>query len=495
LSLLVTRQESFKVYAFWRSYSIFKFISMKAFTKAASLFNLFKQAVLGTEQNFTEGSIGRAIFLLSVPMIIEMGMESIFAVVDIYFVSKLNDSHAVAAVGYTESVLSILYSLAMGLSIGATAIIARRVGEKNVSGASMAAVQAIYLALAIAFVISMVGIFYYKEILALLGASHEVIATSSSYALWMFGGNYTVTLLFLINAVFRGAGNASIAMRALLIANILNMILDPIFIFGFGPIPAMGVEGAAIATNLGRGCGIVFQLFFLFNGKSLIKITLKNLYLEWDVIINVIRISGGSILQFIIGSASWIFLMTLMSHFGDNAVAGYTTAIRIFIFTLLPSWGLANAAATLVGQNLGAGQPERAEKSVWKTANYNAFVMLIVMILFLIASPFIIGLFSKQEEVVFYGVQALRYVSLGYIFYGYGMVVTQALNGAGDTYTPTILNIFGFWVFQIPFAYIVALQFEWGPRGVFLAISLAESLMAIAAMIIFKRGKWKTVKI
>jgi putative MATE family efflux protein len=468
---------------------------MKAFTKAASLFDLFKKAVLGTEQNFTEGSIGKAIFLLSVPMIIEMGMESIFAVVDIFFVSKLNDSHAVAAVGYTESVLSILYSLAMGLGIGATAIIARRIGEKNTAGASTAAVQAIYLGIVIAFAISVIGIFYYKEILALMGASEEVIRTSSSYALWMFAGNYTVTLLFLINAVFRGAGNASIAMKALLVANILNMILDPLFIFGWGPIPAMGVEGAAIATNIGRGMGIVFQMFFLFNGKSLIRITMKNLVVQWNIIGTVVKTSGGSILQFIIGSASWIFLMSVMSHFGDNAVAGYTTAIRVFIFTLLPSWGLANAAATLVGQNLGAGQPARAEQSVRTTANYNAIVMFMVMILFLTASPFIIGIFTKQEEVLFYGVQALRYVSLGYIFYGYGMVITQALNGAGDTYTPTILNIFGFWVFQIPFAYLVALQFEWGPRGVFLAISLAESLMAIAAILIFRRGRWKNVKI
>jgi putative MATE family efflux protein len=469
---------------------------MKAvFTKIALFFRLFKQALLGSEENFTEGSINRAIFLLSIPMIVEMGMESIFAVVDIFFVSQLNDSNAVAVVGYTESVLSILYSLAMGLSMGATAIIARRTGEKDSEGASSAAVQAIYIALGIAFIISTIGIFYYKEILSLMGASEELLNTSSSYALWMFAGNYTVTLLFLINAIFRGAGNAAIAMRALLIANTLNMILDPIFIFGWGPIPAMGVEGAAIATNIGRGIGIVFQLYYLLNGLSIIKIDLKKLGLKWDIIANVVKVSGGSILQFIIGSASWIFLMTLMSRFGDNAVAGYTIAIRIFIFTLLPSWGLANAAATLVGQNLGAQQPERAETSVWRAAYYNAFFMALVMVVFLVASPSIIGIFSSQEEVVFYGVQALRYVSLGYIFYGYGMVVIQGLNGAGDTYTPTILNIIGFWVFQIPFAYIVAIHFGWGARGVFVSIALAESLMAIAGIIIFKRGKWKSMKV
>ncbi len=466
-----------------------------AFTKTASLFRLLREALAGSEQNFTEVSINKAIFLLAIPMIVEMGMESIFAIVDIFFVSKLNDSNAVAAVGYTESVLSILYSLAMGLGMGATAIVARRVGENDKEGASIAAVQAIYLALGIAFVISIVGIMYYKEILQLMGASQQVIETSSSYALWMFAGNYTVTLLFLINAIFRGAGNAAIAMKALLLANILNMILDPIFIFGWGPIPAMGVEGAAIATNIGRGIGVLFQLYYLFNGLSLIKIRWDNLAIKSAIIFNVIKISGGSILQFIIGSASWIFLMRVMSTFGDNAVAGYTIAIRVFIFTLLPSWGLANAGATLVGQNLGAQQPDRAETSVWRAAYFNAFFMAFVMIIFLTASPWIIGFFSINQEVTYYGVQALRYVSLGYIFYGYGMVVMQGLNGAGDTYTPTILNVFGFWVFQIPFAYLVAIQFEWGPRGVFIAIALAESLMAIAGIIIFRRGKWKSMKV
>ncbi len=469
---------------------------MKAFTtKAFSIFRLFKQALAGSEENFTQGSINRAIFLLSIPMIVEMGMESIFAVVDIFFVSKLNDPNAVAAVGYTESVLSILYSLAMGLGMGATAIVARRIGENDKKGASAAAVQAIYLGLGIAFVISVIGFFFYKDILRMMGASEAVLTSSSSYALWMFAGNYTVTLLFLINAVFRGAGNAAIAMKALLIANILNMILDPIFIFGLGPIPAFGVEGAAIATNIGRGVGVAFQLYYLFNEKSLIRIGLGNLMLRSEIILNVVKVSGGSILQFIIGSASWIFLMKLMSTFGENAVAGYTTAIRIFIFTLLPSWGLANAAATLVGQNLGANQPDRAEKSVWTAAYYNAFFMALIMVLFLTVAPWIIGIFTSQPEVLYYGVQALRYVSLGYIFYGYGMVIAQALNGAGDTYTPTLLNIFGFWLFQIPFAYIVAIQLEVGPRGVFVAIALAESLMAIAAIIIFRRGKWKSVKL
>jgi putative MATE family efflux protein len=466
-----------------------------ALTKTASLFRLFKEALKGSEQDFTEVNINKAIFLLAIPMIVEMGMESIFAVVDIFFVSKLNDSNAVAAVGYTESVLSILYSLAMGLGMGATAIVARRVGEHDKVGASTAAVQALYLGLGVSFTISMIGMFFYKDILMLMGASQDVITSSSSYAFWMFTGNYTVTFLFLINAIFRGAGNAAIAMKALILANVLNIILDPIFIFGWGPIPAMGVEGAAIATNIGRGIGVLFQLYFLLNGRGIIRIGWNNLGLQASIIFNVIKVSGGSILQFIIGSASWIFLMKLMSTFGEDAVAGYTIAIRVFIFTLLPSWGLANAGATLVGQNLGAMRPDRAETSVWRAAYINAFVMAFVMILFLTIAPKIIGIFTQQPDVLKYGVQALRYVSLGYIFYGYGMVVVQGLNGAGDTYTPTILNIFGFWIFQIPFAYLVVNLLGWGPKGVFIAIVLAETLMAIAGITIFRRGKWKTVKI
>lgn len=466
-----------------------------ALTKTASLYRLLKQAIAGVEQDYTQLSLNKAIVLLAIPMIVEMGMESIFAVVDIYYVSMLNDSNAVAAVGYTESVLSILYSLAMGLGMGATAIVARRVGENDRAGASVAAVQAIYLALGVAFIISVLGILFYKEVLTLMGASEAVVSSSGSYALWMFGGNYTVTLLFLNNAVFRGAGNAAIAMKALLLANVLNIILDPIFIFGFGPIPAFGVEGAAIATNIGRGIGVIFQLYFLLGGKSIIKINWDSLAVRATIILNVIKVSGGSILQFIIGSASWIFLMKVMSTFGDDAVAGYTIAIRVFIFTLLPAWGLANAGATLVGQNLGAQHPDRAEAAVWRAAYYNSFFMGFVMIVFLVFAPQIISIFSTEAKVLEYGVQALRYVSLGYIFYGYGMVVAQGLNGAGDTYTPTILNVFGFWVFQIPFAYLAAIHFGWGAKGVFLAIVLAETLMAIAAIIIFKRGKWKTVKI
>ncbi|MCU0418418.1 MAG: MATE family efflux transporter [Cyclobacteriaceae bacterium] len=468
---------------------------MKALTKIHSFFDLLKKALTGEELNFTEGSINRAIFLLAIPMVVEMGMESIFAIVDIFFISQLGDSKAIAAVGFTENVLSILYSLAMGLSMGVTAIIARRVGEKDAHGASLTAMQAIYIALVISATLSTVGMVYHKDVLRLLGASEAVIDAGSSYTLWMFGGNYTVTLLFVINAIFRGAGNAAIAMRSLLLANVLNMMLDPILIFGWGPIPAMGVEGAAIATNLGRATGVVYQLYFLFNGKSLIKLAWANLVVKFDIITSVLSVAGGSIFQFLIGSASWIFLLSLMSRFGDEVAAGYTIAIRVFIFTLLPSWGLANAAATLVGQNLGAQQPERAEQSVWRAGFYNSFVMVACTLVLLAFAPQIIAVFTDDAVVLQSGTQALRYVSIGYVFYGYGMVMANALNGAGDTYTPTILNIFGFWVFQIPFAYLMAIHFEFGPRGVFFAIVLAETLMAIAAIIIFKRGKWKTVKV
>jgi putative MATE family efflux protein len=468
---------------------------MSFYKKLTSFFRLVKQAISGKEENFTALSINRAIFLLAVPMILEWSMESIFAVVDIYFVSKLGDSKAVAIVGYTESILSILYSLAMGLGMGVMAIIARRVGEKDFNGAGVAAVQSIYLGLVIALLVSIGGMFYHKELLKLMGASPEVIEAGSPFALWMLGGNYTITLLFLINAVFRGAGNAAIAMKVLIIANGINIILDPIFIFGFGPIPAMGVTGAAIATNIGRSIGVFIQLYYLFNGKHIIKITWKNIVIQWNIILSVIKVSGGSIFQFMIGSASWIFLMNVMSNFGDDAVAGYTTAIRIFIFTLLPSWGLASAAAALVGQNLGAKQPDKAETSVWRAAYYNAFYMFTIMIIFLVFAPQILGIFGNNEIANAYGAQALQYVSVGYVLYGYGMVLSQALNGAGDTYTPTILNFCGFWLFQIPFAYLAAIYFGLEAQGVYLAITLAECLMAIAAIIIFRRGKWKTVKI
>jgi putative MATE family efflux protein len=468
---------------------------MKAYTKAFSIFSLLKQAVLGTEQNFTEGSVNRAIFLLSVPMILEMAMESLFAVVDIFFVSRLNDSDAVAAVGLTESTLTIIYSIAMGLSMGATAMVSRRVGERDLAGANNAGLQTIYIGLAFSAVFSLAGVFFYKDLLLLMGASQRVIDVGSGYAFWMLTGNMTVTLLFVINGVFRGAGDASIAMRSLWIANLINMVLDPIFIFGFGPVPAYGVEGAAIATNIGRGTGVLFQMYFLFRGNGIIKVDMRDMKVRWETIWKLIKVSAGGAGQFLIASASWVFLFKIMSNFGSAALAGYTIAIRVVMFTILPSWGMGNAASTLVGQNLGAGQPERAEQSVWKTGFYNMIFLFGIMVIFLLFSPSILRFFTSDAEVIRYGTECLQIVALGYVFYGYGMVISQSFNGAGDTTTPTILNFFGFWCFQIPLAYALAMEWGFAATGVYAAIAIAESAIAIAGILIFRRGKWKEVRI
>jgi putative MATE family efflux protein len=464
-------------------------------TKVNSFFRLLKQALKGEEQDYTSLGIDKAIFLLSVPMILEMIMESVFAVVDVYFVSQLNDNDAVATIGLTESVLTLVYSIAMGLSMGATAMVARRVGEKAIKEAEVAAVQSIYIALAFSIMVSVVGIFFSGSILRLMGASEALIDNNVGYTRWMFTGNITIMLLFLINAIFRGAGDASLAMRSLLLANGLNIVLDPIFIFGLGPIPKMGVEGAAIATNIGRACGVLYQLYHLFFGKGLVKVTRKNLQLRWDIILRLLKVSAGGTGQFLIASASWLFLVRIMSTFGSTAVAGYTIAIRLIVFAILPAWGMANASATLVGQNLGAGFPERAEKSVWRAAFLNMLFLGAVTVIFLVFAKQLLGLFSTDEEVLRNGVQCLQIVSIGYVFYAYGMVVTQSFNGAGDTRTPTIINFVGFWLFQIPLAYALALHFGIGTPGVYAAISIAESAIAVAGIIIFRQGRWKTVKI
>jgi putative MATE family efflux protein len=462
--------------------------------KLNSFLRLFKQAIKGEAQDYTTISIDKAIVLLSIPMILEMAMESLFAVIDVYYVSRLNDNDAVATVGLTESVLTLIYSLAMGLSMGATAMVARRVGEKNIPAARVAAMQAIYIGIGLSLVITLVGIFFSKDILYLMGASESLVEKNSGYTRWMFTGNITIMLLFLINGVFRGAGDASIAMRSLLLANGLNIILDPVFIFGVGPIPAYGVEGAAIATNIGRGTGVLFQLYHLFKGKSLIRLR-TNIAIQWDIIWRLIKVSAGGTGQFLIGSASWIFLVRILSDFGSEAVAGYTIAIRVIVFAILPAWGMANAAATLVGQNLGAGHPERAEKSVWRSAFFNMlFLAFITLVFFTLAGP-IIRLFTTDEAVTKNGIQCLKIVSVGYIFYAYGMVVGQSFNGAGDTRTPTIISFFGFWLLQIPMAYALANWLGIGTTGVFSAIPISESVMAVASILIFRQGKWKATKI
>ncbi|TSE04232.1 MATE family efflux transporter [Aquimarina algiphila] len=458
------------------------------------LFTYFKIALTGKEQEFTSGSIRKAVFMLSVPMILEMMMESIFALVDAYFVSSLG-ANAIATVGLTESVLTLIYAVAIGLSMGATAIVARRVGEKDINGASQAAVQSILLGTIIAMVISVFGILFPKEILGLMGAEPDLIASGHGYTQVLLGGNITIMLLFLINAVFRGAGDASVAMRVLIFSNLLNIILDPVFIFGFGPIPSFGVQGAAIATTIGRGSAVIFQLLILFYGWSKIKIAFKDIVFRAETMLNLVKVSLGGIGQFIIGTSSWVFLMRIMAEFGSEVLAGYTIAIRVLMFTLMPSWGMSNAAATLVGQNLGAAKPERAEQSVWKTGKYNAYFMFVVSVLYLIFAEAIIKIFSAEPLVIEYGALSLRVIAAGYVFYAYGMVIIQSFNGAGDTKTPTIINFFCFWVFQLPFAYFAALVLNWGAMGVFLAITFAEVLIAVIGIIWFRKGKWKEVRV
>lgn len=458
------------------------------------LFRYFIIAITGKETEFTTGSIRKAVFMLSIPMILEMMMESIFAIVDIAYVSRVS-VNAVATIGLTESVITLVYAIAIGLSMAATAVVARRVGEKDLKGARQAAMQAILLGIAVAVSIGAVGFLYSKEILALMGGEPDLIAEGYGYTKLLIGGNITIVLLFLINAIFRGAGDASVAMWTLVLSNGLNIILDPIFIFGWGPIPEFGVMGAAIATNIGRGTAVIFQLGILFFGWSRIKLAVSDIVLRTGVMLNLIKVSLGGIAQFLIGTSSWVFLMRLMSEFGSEVLAGYTIAIRVMMFTFMPAWGMSNAAATLVGQNLGAKQPERAEKSVWITGKYNAYFMLAVSLIYLFFAPEIIGLFTNVTSVVENGALCLQVVAAGYIFYAYGMVVSQAFNGAGDTKTPTKINLIAFWAFQLPFAYLAAITFELGALGVFLAITLAEVMLSVIAIIWFRKGYWKKVQV
>lgn len=458
------------------------------------LFQLFRQALKGGEQDYTRGSVRRAIFMLAIPMILEMCMESVFAVVDAFFVGKLGE-HALATVGLTESVLTIVYSIAIGLSMAATAMVARRIGEKNPEAASRAGMQALLISLGSVVLISLTGIFFAEDILRLMGATASTIAEGAVYTRIMMGGSIVIILLFLINGIFRGAGDASIAMRSLWIANGCNIVLCPLLINGWGPFPELGLKGAAIATTIGRGIGVAYQLFKLLGGKGMIRVRRIDLSPDWAIIKSLLNIAWSATLQFLIGSASWIFIARIISGFGEFAMAGYTVAIRIVIFFIMPAWGLSNAAATLVGQNLGAGQPDRAEKSVWLTARYSAIFMACVSLFFFLAGDWIVATINDKPEVVKTGAQALRIISLGYIFYGIGMVVTQSFNGAGDTKTPTWISLFGFWAFQIPLAWLLAYPLEMGPQGTFIAIVVAEAGITIASVILFKRGRWKLKKV
>lgn len=466
----------------------------QASSRLGKVFRLFVMAVSGTEKEFTSGNINRAIFLLSVPMILEMMMESLFAVVDIFFVSKLG-KHAITTVGLTESMMTLVYTAAFGLSMAATAVVARRTGEKDSDAAAHTAVQSLYVAAVLASAIAITGIILAPDLLALMGASQEVIDNGHIYTRIMLGSNLIVMLLFLINGIFRGAGDAAIAMRSLWIANILNILLCPLLINGLGPIPALGLKGAALATTIGRGIGVCYQLYHLFGGKDLIRITSRHIRPDIGVIWKVLKIAAGGTAQLLINTVSWIFLVRLIARFGEDAVAGYTIAIRIVIFTLLPAFGMANAAAALVGQNLGAGQPDRAETSVWRAAFFNMVFLGLISIFFFLAARPIVMIFTSEAAIVLQAAQCLQLVSIGYIFYAYGMVLSQSFNGAGDTRTPTLINLVGFWMLQIPMAWILAVNYNMGPAGVFWAIAIAESCIAVAAIVIFRKGWWKQVKV
>lgn len=463
-------------------------------TRFRRVSRILRQAINGEEQDFTNGSIDRAIVLLSIPMILEMAMESLFAIVDAFFVAKVG-VEAVATVGLTESVLTLVYSIAIGLSAAATAMVSRRVGEGDRDAAARAGAQVILIALVMSTLIAVPGYFFAEDILRLMAHDESVSATGYRFTQLMLTANLPILLLWMLNGIFRGAGDAATAMRALWIANAVNIVLCPLFIFGIGPFPELGVLGSGVATTIGRSAGVVYQLWNLFQVGRIVRLRLAMLRPHWDIIGTLLKLSAGSTGQYLIASASWIFMISILGQIGKEVTAGYTIAIRIVIFALLPAWGMANAAATLVGQNLGAGHPDRAEKSAWRAGVFNMVFLAFVGAICLIAAPALIRLFTQEAEAVRAGSMALRILAGGYVFYGWGMILSQAINGAGDTRTPTILNFIFFWLVEMPLAALLALYLDWGQSGVYWSIVIAESGMALAAMWVFRRGKWKTVKV
>jgi putative MATE family efflux protein len=455
---------------------------------------LIRQSLAGTEQDYTTGSIDRAIVLLSIPMILEMAMESLFAVVDAFFVAKIG-IEAVATVGLTESCLTLVYSVAIGLSSAATAMVSRRIGEGNREAAAEAGAQTILLALALSALIALPGFFFAKDILRILANDEAVAESGYRFSQLLFTVNLPILLLWMLNGIFRGAGDAATAMRALWIANAVNIVLDPVFIFGWGPAPEMGLLGAAVATTIGRSVGVAYQLYQLFKGSKIIRLQGRHFRPQGAVIARLLGIGAGGAGQYLISSASWIVLIGILGRLGPAIVAGYTIAIRIIVFSILPAWGMANAAATLVGQNLGAGHPERAEKSVWRSAQFTVAFLAVISVACLIGAPWLVRIFTADPAVVQAGALAMRIISCGYVFFGFGMIVTQAINGAGDTRTPTILNFVCFWLMEIPLAWLLALYFNWGQTGVYWSIVLSESAMALAAIWVFRQGRWKSTAV
>lgn len=444
----------------------------------------------GVRHDFTSGSIARAIALLAIPMVLEMLAQSLFGIVDVFFVSQLGPA-AVAAVGMVDSLLVIIYTIGMGLAMAATAMVARRIGEKDPEAASLTSYQVLVLGLMVSIPVAIAGIFYAPDLMRLMGATEEVVGVGSTYASIIFGFNFLILFLFIINAIFRGAGDAVMAMGVLWLANLINIILDPALIFGWGPFPELGIKGAAIATCIGRGVGVLFQFYLLFKGSGRIRLMMQSMKLNIDIMRKVIVVSLPATIQYFIGSASWVFIFWIIARFGTDAVAGYTIAIRIFIFALLPSWGMGNAAATLVGQNLGAKKPDRAERSVWITASTNmVFLGLVALGIFIFAYP-LVEIFSSEKAVIEFGANCLRIVSITYIFFAYGMVTVQAFNGAGDTRTPTWINLISYWLLQIPLAYILSGPLGMGANGVFTSIAIAQGILAVISVLWFRRGTWK----
>jgi MATE family, multidrug efflux pump len=464
---------------------------MPADAHATGFWSAIRESLRGSHQDYTTGPIGRSIILLAIPMVLEMCMESIFAVVDIKWVSYLGPD-AMATVGLTESLLTLIYAIAIGLSIGATAMVARRIGEHNRDGAARAAVQAIFLGLFVAVVIAVIGAPLAPTLLRLMGATPSVIENGVWFTRIMLAGNVTVVMLFMINAIFRGAGDAAIAMRVLWFANALNIVLGPCFIFGLGPFPKLGIAGAAVATNIGRGAGALYAFSRLVRKDGRFELKTHHFRIELPIMGRLLRLSATGTFQVFIGMASWIGLVRTISTFGTDALAGYVVGIRVIIFALLPSWGMSNAAATMVGQALGAGNPDRAERAVWRAGFYNMIFLGIVGLIFVVFARQIVWLFTDDPAVAPYGIDCLRIVACGFLFYAYGMVLTQSFNGAGDTWTPTILNLFVFWLWELPLAYVLAVTLHLGPRGVFLAITIAFSTLAVVSAFFFRRGKWKT---
>ena len=455
---------------------------------------LLREGLRGSKRDYTQGHVGHAVIVLAIPMVMEMSMESLFAVVDVFFVSQLG-ADAVATVGLTESMLAIVYSVAVGLCIGATAIVARRIGEKDPDGAAVAAVQVLVVGLVVSLAMGVVGAFNARRLLSLMGARPSVLGDSARFTMIMLGGNVVIVLLFLINAIFRAAGDAAIAMRVLWIANGINLVLDPLFIFGLGPFPELGVVGAAVATTTGRGVAVCIQLSLLFSGYGRVAVKRRHLKLAPAVMWSVCRMSGTGLVQILINTTAWIGLVRVIASFGSPALAGYTIGIRTILFALLPSWGLANAAATMVGQGLGAGKPERAERAVWTAGFYNAVFLGIVGLIFVVFTPAIVGIYTSDPAIARHAVNCLRIVSLGFVFYAYGMVLTQSFNGAGDTWTPTLINLGCFWLWEIPLAGFLALYLGFGPPGVYFAVMIAFSTLAVVSAIIFRRGRWKMKRV